>query len=293
MNENLRGALLMTFSMGAFAVEDALIKKISNDISTGQIIAIIGAGGAGLLIIWQVLRGQPIWSCAYLDRLVLLRSGFEVFGTLFFINALALIPLTTASAVIQATPLVVAMGAALFLEQTVGWRRWLAIFIGFVGMLIILRPTSDGFSAHTLLAVGGMLGLAARDVTTRAITTDISGIQLSIHALTCLIPAGLILVSMQDASLVVPNSQVTLTLAVCVVIGLIAYLAIIGATRIGNAAMISSFRYTRMVYASIIAWILFAEVPDRATILGVILIISAGIFTLWRETVTRPASTMA
>ena len=283
MTENLRGALLMTVSMGAFAVEDAFIKMISATLPTGQIIMVIGAGGTLILLLWQLLRGQKLWTRAYLDPLVLLRSSFEVLGTLFFVNALATIPLTTASAVIQATPLVVAMGAAMFLGQNVGWRRWLAIGIGFIGVLIVLRPGTDSFTPLTLLAVGGMLGLAARDITTRAVTVDITGVQLSIHALICLIFAGWALMPLQGGAFVIPNLTVALLLIGCVAIGLIAYLLIIAATRIGNAAVISSFRYARMPFAILVAGITFAEVPDLPTIIGVTIIISAGIFTLWRE----------
>ncbi|WP_438957148.1 DMT family transporter [Cognatiyoonia sp.] len=283
MTENLRGALLMTVSMSAFAVEDAFIKMISATLPTGQIIMVIGAGGTLILLLWQLLRGQKLWTRAYLDPLVLLRSSFEVLGTLFFVNALATIPLTTASAVIQATPLVVAMGAAMFLGQNVGWRRWLAIGIGFIGVLIVLRPGTDSFTPLTLLAVGGMLGLAARDITTRAVTVDITGVQLSIHALICLIFAGWALMPLQGGAFVIPNLTVALLLIGCVAIGLIAYLLIIAATRIGNAAVISSFRYARMPFAILVAGITFAEVPDLPTIIGVTIIISAGIFTLWRE----------
>ena len=288
--DNLRGALLMVLAMAGFSVEDALIKLLAGRIPPGQIIAIIGIGGASALILWQLITRQPVWTDDYLNRKVLFRTMSEVIGTLFFVSALAVIPLTTASAVIQATPLVVATGAALFLGQAVGWRRWLAIIVGFIGVLVILRPGTSGFSPLTLLAIGGMLGLASRDLATRAIDGPITGVLLSIHALVFLVPAGFALMAFQGHSPVAPTIQETLVLVACVIIGLIAYLTIVAATRIGDAAVISSFRYSRMVFAIGVAFLFFREVPDLWTMIGVAIVIGAGVFTLWREARARRTS---
>ena len=207
-----------------------------------------------------------------------------------FVTSLTLIPLTTASAVIQATPLVVAMGAAVFLGQAVGWRRWLAIFVGFVGVLIIIRPGMEGFTPATLLAVGGMLGLAARDLFTRGLTVQLSGPQLATHTFALVVPAGLALSILQGQPFVMPDASQSLILLAAIMIGMIAYLAIVAATRGGNAGIISSFRYSRMIFALVIGYLMFTEIPDAATLIGAAIIIASGIYTLWRETRLRRAS---
>jgi drug/metabolite transporter (DMT)-like permease len=288
--DNIRGAAIMVFSMLCFAIEDALIKLLADAIPVGQILSTICLGGLIAFLGWALMKGERLWQPAYLDTKVLLRSACDVCGSVMFVTSLTLIPLTTASAVIQATPLVVAMGAAVFLGQSVGWRRWLAILVGFVGVLIIIRPGMEGFTPATLLAVGGMLGLAARDLFTRGLTVQLSGTQLGSHTFALIVPAGLLLVLFQGQAFVMPNSQEWLILLGAIIIGMIAYLAIVAATRGGNAGIISSFRYSRMIFALIIGYIVFYEVPDAPTLIGAAIIIASGIYTLWRETVLRRAS---
>lgn len=288
--DNIRGAVFMVFAMFCFAVEDALIKGLAGAIPAGQVLGTICLGGFVSFLAWSAYRGERLWQPAYLHPKVIIRSLCEVIGSCFFVSALALIPLTTASAVIQATPLVVAMGAALFLGQGIGWRRWIAIIVGFVGVLIIIRPGMEGFVPATLLAVGGMFGLAARDLVTRSLTVDLTGPQLGIHAFGMVAPAAFLLVLLQGQSLAAPTMPQWALLGAGVGIGMLAYLAIITATRKGNAGIISSFRYSRMVFALVVGYIAFTEIPDAATIIGATIIIASGIYTLWRETRLRRAS---
>lgn len=281
--ENLRGSLLMTLAMFGFAVEDVLIKFMAGSIPPGQIILLIGAGGAVTIAVWLRLTGQAILPAALFERRVVLRTGCEALGTAFFVTSLSLIPVTTASAVIQATPLVVALGGALFLGQRVGWRRWMAILVGLGGVLLILRPGTDSFQPAVVLAVIGMLGLASRDLFTRAISSPVTGTQLTLAAFLALVPTGLVLcwVSGQPLIRLSPGQWGLIGLAV--LIGLVAYLAIVAATRAGDVAVTSSFRYSRMVFALILGAAVFAERPDAPTLIGAAIIILAGLYALIRE----------
>ena len=285
--ENLRGALMMTLAMAAFAIEDALVKNLTGGMAPGQIIAVIGAGGTLILAAWLKSRGVPLFLPELRERAPMIRLGFEVFGTACYTSSLALIPLTTASAVIQATPLVVALGGAVFLGQAVGWRRWGAILLGLAGVLLILRPTGDSFQMATLLAFGGMMGLAGRDIATRAIGGQLSGVHLSLVAFLALIPAGILMAVFSGQGLVVPSARDAALLGVCVGFGLGGYLAIVAATRAGDVAFTSSFRYFRMVFAVIIGFFVFAERPDLPTLIGTAIVIGAGLFILMRERRTR------
>lgn len=283
MSDNLRSALLMILAMGLFSVEDAIIKRLSQDIPTGVVILLIGVGGLSLFVLWALLRGQTLWTPHYLEPNVLGRTACEMLGTMFFVTALSLIPLTTASAVIQATPLVVASGAALFLGQQVGWRRWSAILVGFGGVLLIIRPGLDGFQPATILAVFGMIGLALRDLITRTIETPISGFQLTMQAYVGLVIAGFVLMLIGGQSFVWPTGPTMTLMIAAVVLSIVAYLTIVAATRKGDAATTSSFRYSRMLYALIIGYIAFGETADWATLLGAGIVIAAGLYTLIRE----------
>ncbi len=282
----------MVIAMGCFAIEDAMIKVLLREMPVGQILAFICLGASLAFIMWFLAKGIPLWQREYLNKMVLARSTCDVVGSILFATSLSLIPLTTASAVIQATPLVVTMGAALFLGQQVGWKRWLAIIIGFIGVLVIIRPGMEGFNSATLLAVGGMFGLAIRDLITRSLTVSLSGPQLAIHTFSMIFPAGLLICYIQGQSLIMPNGFQWLLLAGCVGIGIAAYLALVGATRYGNAGIISSFRYSRMLFALILGFIFFDEIPDTATIIGATIVIASGLFTLLREARLRRASTL-
>ncbi|WP_108814988.1 DMT family transporter [Loktanella sp. Alg231-35] len=288
--DNMRGAAFMVFAMFCFAVEDGLIKLLAVDMPVGQIISVTCLGGLIAFLGWSVIKGETLWQPAYLDRKVILRSICDTAGSMLFVTALALIPLTTASAVIQATPLVVTMGAAIFLGQEVGWRRWLAILVGFIGVMVIIRPGMEGFTPATLLALGGMLGLAARDLFTRSLTVRLSGAQLATHTFTMIVPAGFLLMLFQGQSVVIPDGRQSVLLLACIVVVMIAYLAIVAATRGGNAGIISSFRYSRMVFALMIGYVMFTEIPDAATLIGAAIIIASGIYTLWREARLHRAS---
>lgn len=290
MTDSLRGAALMVGAMACFALEDGLIKALSGAFPAAQIIWMLGLGGSLTFVGWLIASGQTVWSPHYRRPQVLMRSAFEVAGSLCFVSALALIPLATASAVIQATPLVVAMGAAVFLGARVGWRRWLAIGVGFAGVLIILRPGSGAFDPATLLAVGGMLGLAARDLITRTMPGVVSGARLSLHAFAALVPGGLLLQLLLGAPWVMPDAAQIAILAVAVGIGMIGYLTIVAATRLGDISVVSSFRYSRMLFALIVGTIAFGERADLATIVGVTIVIASGVFTLLREARMRATS---
>ncbi|WGH78473.1 DMT family transporter [Jannaschia ovalis] len=293
MSDTLRGAALMVVAMACFAVEDALIKGLTATLPATQIIWMLGLGGALAFAAWLAATGRGVWSAQYLHRTVLMRSGCEVFGTLCFVSALALIPLALASAVIQATPLVVAMGAALFLGAPVGWRRWAAIAVGFAGVMLIIRPGAAGVEPGVLLAVGGMLGLAARDLVTRTMPGAVSGPRLSLHAFAALVPTGLALQLLLAAPFVMPSGAEIGILAIGVAIGMGAYLTIVAATRMGDIAVISSFRYSRMLFALLLGVTFFGERPDAATLAGVTIVIASGLYTLIREARLRRAASQA
>ncbi|MCK0166424.1 DMT family transporter [Jannaschia sp. S6380] len=288
--DSLKGAALMVAAMACFTVEDALIKGLSGAFAPAQIVWMLGLGGAVAFVAWLTVSGQGIWSPHYLRPRVLARTGFEVFGSCCFISALALIPLSLASAVIQATPLVVAMGAAVFLGATVGWRRWAAIGFGFAGVLLIIRPGAAGFEPAVLLAVAGMLALAGRDLVTRTMPGVVSGARLSLHAFASLVPAGILLQVALGEPLVTPELAQFGVLALCVAIGMAGYLTIVAATRLGDIAVVSSFRYSRMLFALFVGVAFFGERPGAATLIGVGVVIASGLFTLIREARLRAAS---
>lgn len=288
--DNLRGAALMTLAMLGFAVEDMFVKILALRFPTWQIIAFLGCGGALAFGAMVKLRGESLWSRAMFVPAVLLRNLGELIGTTGFVTALAMIELSTASAILQATPLVVTMGAALFLSEPVGWRRWTAILVGFSGVLLVIRPGSVSFDLGAMFALQGVLGLAIRDLATRRVRVQTSSVQLSFLAFLTLLPAAAILAWIQGVSPVGPEASDTLTIVAMLCLGVVSYYAIVAAMRVGEVSYVTPFRYSRIVFALGIGAVAFSERPDGLMLLGCVLIVGSGLFTLWRERNIRPAA---
>ena len=280
--ENLRAIALMVLSMAGFAVEDMLIKYIALEMPTGQFLMLIGAGGALIFTLMAWKQGQAVLSADFLRPTIIIRNLGEVIGTLGFVTALVLTPLSSASAILQATPLAVTLGAALFLKEAVGWRRWSAILIGFGGVVAVIRPGLDGFQPASLFAVLGVIGLATRDVATRAAPAEISSLVLAAHGFGMLVPAGAVLLWIRGGA-IAPSAQGYSLLFAALIIGVSAYYALTLSMRLGDVAVVTPFRYVRLVFALFIGVTVFHEQPDVWTLSGAAIIILSGLYTFFRE----------
>lgn len=287
-SDNLVGILLMLGAMAAFAIEDMFIKQLSGALPAGQILIVLGVGGFLIFATIARAKGRRLWTRDLLLPAVLLRNFGEIIGTSGYVLAVVLTPLSSASAILQATPLMVALGAGLFLGHHVGWRRWVAISIGFVGVLIIIRPGLEGFQPASLFAVQGVIGLSIRDLATRAIPAHVSTSVLSAFGFGVVAPAGAVLLLFETAPVIPDSGQLGL-LAAALIIGPIGYYAIVAAMRIGEIPVVTPFRYVRLVFAMIIGVLVFDEVLDFWTLLGAAIIIGSGMFTIYREARARKA----
>lgn len=279
---NLRGAVLMVLAMAAFALEDMFFKAATQSVPVGQALIVFGVGGMFVFMLLTKIRGEAIFHREILSRAILIRSICEVTGRLFFALAIALTPLSSASAILQATPLAVAVGAILFFRETVGWHRWSSIIVGFIGVLLILRPGLSGFESASLFAVLGTLGFAGRDLATRAAPPSLSNMQLGIYGFFMLIIAGLVLL-FWTGPVVVPTTTNWLQLAAIIFTGVIAYYALTAAMRTGELTVVAPFRYTRLVFAMVLGVLIFGERPDGITLLGSAIVVLSGIYTIIRE----------
>jgi drug/metabolite transporter (DMT)-like permease len=281
MNNNLRGSFLMIAAMAGFAVEDMFLKSAARQVPVGQILMIFGGAGMVGFALLAKSQGARLLNPAILSAPILTRAAFEVMGRLFYTLAIALTPLSSASAILQATPLVVVAGAAVFFGEAVGWRRWSAIVAGFIGVLIILRPGLDGFTPLSILAVLGTLGFAGRDLATRAASKSLSNLTLGVYGFAMMVPTGAALLAWTGGA-VVPDAGASLALAAATVFGVAGYYALTAAMRVGEMSIVTPFRYTRLLFALILGTLVFAERPDAATLLGSAVIVASGIYTLLR-----------
>ncbi len=281
--DNMRGAVLMVLAMLGFAVEDMFIKLLSDAASVGQILIMLGFGGSVVFGLIVLMQGKPLFARDMLTAPICLRGLGEMVGTVAFVSARSLTPISSASAILQATPLVVTLGAALFLGEPVGWRRWSAICVGLFGVLLIIRPGMDSFQVLSLLAVVAVFMLALRDLATRRTPATITTMQLSFLGFFVLIPAGIVLMLVMQTPVVSFAVRGWLYFLSALTIGLFAYYAIVAAMRVGEVSFVTPFRYARLVFALIIGVTIFNESPDALTLIGAAIIVASGIYTVWRE----------
>ncbi|MDZ7823504.1 MAG: DMT family transporter [Ahrensia sp.] len=228
------------------------------------------------------IQGHTLFTKDLANRAILLRNAGDATGGICFIPALAMMPLSNISAILQSSPLLVTVGAALFLKEAVGWRRWTAILIGFVGVIIIIRPGMDGFNSASILALIGVVGLSVRDLVTRKINFEIPTVVVAASAYLTLTVAAFFLMLFMGGWQDMSSKAWAYMVAACI-IGPIAYYAITLGMRIGEMSVIAPFRYTRMVFALLLGYLIFNEVPDFWMLFGSTLVIATGIYTLLRE----------
>ncbi len=271
----------MMAAMALFAMEDMFIKLAATALPSGQIVFVLGALGAPLFYLLARAQGRKVFIRAALHPIVLARNFGEMVGTLGFIIALAQLPLALVLAVMQAMPLVVTMGAALFLGESVGWRRWCAIVIGFCGVLLVIRPGMAGFDATSFWLILGVLGLGGRDLVSRALPSDFSNAQVSAWGLMAVALLGALMM-VQGGTAPIARQDV-IWLAGGVFFGTLGYLAVTTAARTGDVSVVAPFRYIRLVFAMLIGLVVFAEMPDRYTLIGAAIIVASGLYAFMRE----------
>lgn len=280
--ENLRGIGLMIVAMAAFTLADTFIKRVSGVISVGEVLLFMGLGGMLIFVVWAIATGQTLFAADFLSRLNFFRSLGEMIGTFGFVTALALSPISSASAILQATPLVITLGASLFLKEPVGWRRWSASFVGFLGVLLIVQPGMAAFQPASLFAVLGVIGLSIRDLATRVAPKSMSSVRLGVYGFASVIPAGAVL-TVANGTFVVPDIEQGVAMSLAVLLAAAGYYMLTLAMRSGDVSIIAPFRYVRIVFAILIGVLVFNETIDLWMIVGSVIVVLSGLYTFMRE----------
>lgn len=281
IGDNMRGAGFMVLAMLGFTLNDALMKLANVEIGLFQAIFLRGILATALMGVLTWRSGGFTGRRAALDRHLVLRTVGELAGTVFFLTALFNLELANAAAILQAMPLIVTLAAAVILREAVGWRRYSAITAGLLGVLIIIRPGGEGFNIFSLSALAAVFCLVLRDLATRRIPHDISANFISFYA-SCavMIMGGLVTLSGTWQ----PVSALTLLkLTGSAFFLLTAYFCSIQAMRFGDVSFTSPFRYTALIWAGLLGYIAFGDIPDLAMIIGSVIVVGSGLFTLYRE----------
>lgn len=279
---NMRGALFMVLAMAGYVFNDAFMKGLSQDMGMGQAIFLRGLV-ATTFISFIAWRSKALRPARMMFRpTIMLRTLSESAATVVFLTALAVIPLANASAILQALPLATTIGAVIFLKESVGWRRWIATIVGFIGILIIIRPGTAGYDAYTLLVVAAVIFSAIRDLSTRVMGNLVPSLFLSVLIAAAVTVTGLIMWIVDGNAAPVDAGHAVMIVSAAVFI-LIGYQFLVLATREGDMSFIVPFRYTSLLWSIFLGALFFAEFPDFLTILGSAIIVMTGLYTLYRE----------
>ncbi|MFY2823224.1 DMT family transporter [Ruegeria sp. MALMAid1280] len=282
MTPNVKGALLMMGSMAAFTINDALIKAAGAEVPLFQMVAMRGVLATVLVYLLARQLGALHLNFPRHDKwLVAARCLAELSATFFFLTALLHMPLANVTAVLQALPLTVTLGAVVFFGEQIGWRRVLAIALGFLGMLLIVRPGPEGFSIYAIYALIAVVSVTIRDLITRRMSIHVPSLAVTLAtSFTITVAAGC--ASVASGWQPVPTGA-GLMVACAAVFVLTGYLCSVMVMRVGDVGFVAPFRYSSLIWALALGWLVFGDWPDAVTLLGAALVVGAGLFTLFRE----------
>ncbi|MCV2870580.1 DMT family transporter [Defluviimonas sp. WL0002] len=282
LSDNLRGSILMATAMCAFTLNDACMKTVTSELPLYQTAMLRGVFTVLALIAISPWLGGLTLRVSRGDRKVLFwRTAGEILATAFFLTALTHLPFANLSAIMQALPLAVTLGAAVAFGAPIGWRRLTAIAVGFAGVLLIVRPGLAGFDSWSLLGLASVLSVVVRDLATRRLSPSVSSVTVAfVAALSVSVAAGMMVPFSGWKPVGAHHWLLILSASGCLIAG---YLTVVAAMRVGDIAFVAPFRYTSLVAALMLGWLVFAELPDAMTLTGAAIIVITGIYTFHRE----------
>ncbi|MCA8869392.1 MAG: DMT family transporter [Rhodobacteraceae bacterium] len=282
ISENMRGAILMMLSMGAFALNDTFFKSVAGDVPLFQAILIRGVLTSLIIVLIALWRGEIRIPELQSDRRAIFWRTFGELGSTFcYLLALFHMPLANATAIVQSLPLVITFAGAIFFAEVVGWRRYSAIGLGFCGVLLIVRPGSAGFDSYSVLAMVAVVFLVLRDLSTRRLSQGVPSLLVAgsaAIAVTMLGAAGTLLEGWQP----IGASRLALLSGASLFI-ISGYVLSIMVMRVGEIGFVSPFRYTALIWAIVLGIVAFGEVPDIWMLIGSAVVIGTGIYNFVRE----------
>ena len=273
------GAILTTVSALAFIINDAAMKWAIQVIPLFELLFMRGLIAVPLICLAMLVTRQLIKTVSRADGFLIgWRLLAEIAISYFLLVALKNMPISHVTLILQAAPLGLTLVAALMMGEKVSMRRWVAILFGFVGVVVIIRPGTTGFSPYAIFALLTVLCIVFRDMVTRRLSPTIPS--LPIAALTAFVILLLAMIMMPKTGSAMPTLSQLLIITIAAVAILTAYLLSVKIMRVGDVGFVAQFRYTGIVWAVIIGFFVFGEVPDMWTVAGALLIMATGIYTL-------------
>lgn len=278
---NKRGVIYLLIAMAVFVINDALIKSVAVGMPPGQLMLIRSLFAVPMVFTLIALAGDAKKLPLLFSKLVLFRALFEMLVAVMFISALAHLPLADITAIMQATPIFLTLIVAMLGIEKIDWRGWLAVFVGFAGVLLVARPSGGGAWTFSLIALASAVFVAIRDLLTRRLPDSVPSMIVTQGTTLSVVVGGLILAFFEDWVRPTLSDVVQLFIAALFVTAGNVY--VIKAYRTANIAILSPFRYSVIFFAVVLGFIVFREIPDLFTVFGSLLIIAAGLYTIIHE----------
>ncbi len=289
-SDNLRGAIFMMLSMAGYVVNDTLMKLVAEDLPLAQSVFVRGLMASAMLAGFAAYKRELFVRVPASElRIILLRAFGEIAATYCYLTALVNMPLASVTAILQSLPLAVMLSGALFLGHKVGWRRYVAIVVGFGGVLIIVRPGGADFNSYALWAMAAVGFITLRDLMAAKLAKETPSMLVALFTAVGVTLAGGLVASFEPWVALSGGSFAFLAFAAGFI--LVGYVTSITAMRFGEIAFVSPFRYTVLVWALLLGVFVFGDYPDFWTLVGIAIVVGTGVFTFYREQRTKAAET--
>jgi drug/metabolite transporter (DMT)-like permease len=281
LRTNRRGIVAMLAAMALFIANDTLVKLASVSYPPGQLMAIRGVFACAFALALVLATAEARRLPTMLKPVVLLRAAFEASVAFLFITSLGQLPLANLTAIMQATPIILTVCTVVLGIERVGWRRWSAILVGFAGVIVIVRPSVDGFNIYAGLGLASAALVVCRDLATRWIDDEVPTVVVTLSTTTLVAVAGLLLGANESWGPLAWREVALLAGAALLVTA--GNIAMVTAFRSGEISVISPFRYSIILFSIGLGYAAFGEVPDAISCLGILLIVGSGIYTIHRQ----------
>jgi drug/metabolite transporter (DMT)-like permease len=288
---NRLGILAMVGAMGCFVVNDALIKYASETLPATQLIFVRGVMATLLVLAVVQAMGATRRIREITRGWVAVRAGVDALGTLLFLVSLFHLPLANATAINMTSPLTITVLAALFLGERIGRARWLAVGAGFLGVVLVIQPAAEGFNGYALVCLLATVFIAIRDLVTRRVHVAVPSILITLsNTVAVMLLAGAL--SVFEGWRPLQAFELGL-LGVAAAFLASAYYLVVIATRHGDLSLVAPFRYTALLFATIMGFAIWRDVPNGLAWCGIALVIASGIYVLRasRRARASPAAT--
>lgn len=278
---NRRGILSMAGAMACFVANDAVVKVVSAAMPTAQLIFLRGVMATAIVLAVAYAMGATARARETVHPRVLLRAFAEALATVLYLTALFQMPIANAAAINLSAPLFIVVLAVVFMREKVSVAHWFAVCAGFAGVVLVVQPGLEGFNAYALVCLLSALFQAVRDLLTRRIAPDVPAVLITLSTTAAVTALAGALSLVEGWRAFEARDLGSLALAAAFLMG--AYYLIVDAMRHGEMSLVAPFRYTGVLYAIVVGYLIWGDVPNLLAWGGIALLVGAGLFVLYRQ----------